>query len=204
MVVAEAALRGGADVIQLREKQLTDTELLDRTLKLRQLTRKHDALLIINDRADIALLSDADGVHVGLEDLPVAEVRRIVGPHRLIGATVHSIEEAKKTIDERPDYLGVGPMFASSTKPAVPVNGPALLHRIHEEMLKCGVGIPLVAIGGIASSNVDELRLPTLSEHCPVAIAVSQAVIGSDRPEDATRQLKSKLEQRMVAHDNIA
>jgi len=177
--VCKKAMAGGADVLQLREKQLPDGELLERARLLRELTAAHGALLFINDRADIARLVGADGVHVGRHDLPVAEARRIAGPTVLIGKSAHSVAEARAALAESPDYIAVGPMFRSPTKPEVPVQGPSLLADVAALTV-----IPLVAIGGIAPHNVAQLRSPR-----PFAIAASSAVISAADPAAAAASL---------------
>lgn len=151
--VASAALRGGATCIQLREKSLPDAEWLRRADALRRLTREAGALLIINDRPDIARLCDADGVHVGQDDLSIEHVRRIVGADRLVGISTHSREQFEAAIARNPDYVALGPMFATPTKPAAKAVGPLLLRQLAGQ-----TEIPIVAIGGISPSNVAELR----------------------------------------------
>ncbi len=202
--VCERALRGGADVIQVREKALCDRDLLDRARLLRAQTRRHGALLIINDRPDIAVLADADGVHLGSEDLAPDEARRIVGPHRLVGATAHAVGEAVAVFERGADYIGVGPMFASLTKPDVSVGGPSLLTEIAAALATAGAlpdrdpaaagtpsHVPLVAIGGIIAENVALLRGPPHA--APVQVAVCQSIISADDVEAAARGIKSQL-----------
>jgi len=191
--VCKQALAGGADVLQLREKTLSDRELLDRAHRLRDLTRRFEALLVINDRPDIARLADADGVHLGREDLPISEARRIIGINGLVGVTVHSVVEARAALAQQPDYLGVGPMFASQTKPQLTPpqqrdepTGPALLVELQE------TAVPLVAIGGITTKNISALisRLPDAQN---LQVAVCQSVIAADDPAAAAADLKEKL-----------
>ncbi len=207
--VAEAALCGGANVLQLREKGITDREWLDRARRLRELTRAHNALLIINDRPDIAVLADADGVHLGQEDLHEDDARRIVGPARLVGVTVHSTDEARSFLGGTADYFGVGPMFASPTKPGVAVNGPKLVRDVHGLVRDASSSVPLVAIGGITSSNAAglaeafrDLIGPAPSEdegvedlpRVPIAFAVCQAVIAAADPAGAASSLRAAIE----------
>ncbi len=182
--VCEATLRGGADVIQVREKELPDGELIARARMLREITTQHGALLIINDRPDIARLVDADGVHLGQTDMPVSAAREIVGPNRLIGMSTHSIDEARAAMTERPDYLGVGPMFASPTKPHVTVQGPMLLAEIAAIAI-----IPLVAIGGITAANAEQL-LEAGVQAKSLSVAVCQSIISADDPAAATQILR--------------
>ncbi len=181
MEVAESAIAGGAEVIQLREKSLSDGELLERVKRLREPTKRRGALLIINDRPDIARLAGADGVHVGQQDLPVAEARRIAGPTVLVGKSVHSVAQARSAIAERPDYLAVGPMFASRTKPDVAVAGPRLLAEVGE---MCE--LPVVAIGGITAENVGQLK-----SRRPFAVAACQAVVSAADPAAAAAAIKA-------------
>lgn len=183
LAVCKEAIAGGADVLQLREKGLNDRELLARAKKLRALTTEQGVLLFINDRADIARLVGADGVHVGRDDLSVVQARRIAGPSVLVGTSTHSIEEAETALGEEPDYIAVGPMFASATKPEIDVRGPALLAKVRAMTQR-----PIVAIGGIAGATVAELA--TISN---IQVAVCQAVIGARDVTTATRALKEAL-----------
>ncbi len=189
--VCEAALRGGANVIQLREKELPDGELLARAGLLRELTTRHAALLIINDRPDIARIVDADGVHLGQTDMPVFAAREIVGPNRLIGMSTHSIDEARAAITERPDYLGIGPMFASPTKPHVAVQGSKLLAEIAAIS-----AVPLVAIGGITAANAGQL-FEAGAQAKSLSVAVCQSIISADDPEAAAREVAT-----IMAHNS--
>lgn len=211
---ALAAMTGGADVIQLREKHMGDAVLLQRAKSLQKITCDHNALLIVNDRPDIARLADADGVHLGQDDMSVAEARRIVGPTRLVGRSTHSRDEIKAALAEKPDYIGVGPMFASATKPETTVNGPQLL-RLAAEMAMFDAqtrehctprpAIPLVAIGGISATNFVDLAS---SATAPFAIAVCQSVIASDDTASAVRELANAMkmtrpdDRRQAAHQN--
>lgn len=181
--VCEQALVGGADVLQLREKALRDRELLARARQLRALTERHGALLIINDRPDVARLVGADGVHVGQDDLPVSLARQIAGGGRLVGTSTHSLDEARNALKEQPDYIAVGPMFTSNTKPDVPVQGPSLLHSV-----SAFSDAPVVAIGGITPENVCRLQSAG-----PLCVAVCQAVIASPDVTSAARRLKQQL-----------
>ncbi len=196
LTVAEAALSGGADVIQLREKRLPDRELLTRAEKLRETTRRHGALLIINDRPDIAVLVDADGVHLGRDDLPIEAARRIVGPHRIIGASTHGVDEVTHALASGADYLGVGPMFASRTKPDVPVNGPEILCAASDRIARASdessvepraANVPLVAIGGISPDNVASL-VTALARGSLLGFAQSQNSFDDGDQSEARRR----------------
>ncbi len=174
---AEAVLAGGARAIQLREKHLTDMELLERARRLRELCERHEALLIINDRPDIALAAGADGVHLGLDDLPVSEARRILGNECIIGVSTHTVEQAKAALADMPDYVAVGPMFASPTKPQDHIAGLKTLIAVRGL-----TSLPLVAIGGITAENAAQCASAD-------ALAVCSAVISVDDVASATREL---------------
>ncbi len=174
---AEAALAGGARAIQLREKQLADIELLDRARRIRKLCERHEALLIVNDRPDIALAAGAHGVHLGLKDPPVSEARRILGDKYIIGVSTHTVEQAKAALADLPDYVAVGPMFASHTKPQDPIAGPETLAAVRRL-----TSLPLVAIGGITVENAAQCAPADV-------LAVCSAVISVDDVASATREL---------------
>jgi len=177
---AEAALRGGADCLQLREKKLSDRKLLDRAKRLVDLCREHGAMLIINDRPDVAAASGAHGVHLGQEDLPVSAVRRIVPATCVIGVSAHTIEQVQSAAEQVPDYIAVGPMFDSPTKPQTPIAGPAMLVEARKL-----TSLPLVAIGGITEANAVAV-LPA----APCCLCVCQAVIAQIDVEAAARRLR--------------
>jgi thiamine-phosphate pyrophosphorylase len=177
------ALNAGTDIVQLREKQLPDREILELGRKLREWTREAGALFIMNDRPDLAVLADADGVHVGQEELTVREVRRIVGPKRLIGVSTHSIEQARLAVEEGADYLGVGPVFPSQTKPFSELAGLDFVRQAAQE-----IRLPWYAIGGISPENVAEVLAAGATR-----IAVSDAVCSSDSPSEIVTQFKEAM-----------
>jgi thiamine-phosphate pyrophosphorylase len=152
--VATAALRGGAEVLQLRHKSLARGELLNLARKLREITSASSALFIVNDHVDIALLSEADGVHLGPDDLSIASARRIAGDRLLIGASASSPEAARAAIANGADYLGSGPAFATPIKTEKQVIGPKGVAAIASAV---GPGVPVFAIGGIDETNVAQL-----------------------------------------------
>ncbi len=180
---AEEAILGGADCLQLREKQMEGDELLRRARLLVGLCRRHGVLCIVNDRADVAVLSGADGVHVGQDDLPAAEVRKLVGRRMIVGVSTHRIEQAEQAVMDGADYIGVGPIFRSMTKPRDFLPGPEYARKVARS-----IRIPAVAIAGITEGNVDEVLATGIS-----AIAVTSAVIGADDPRGAAARLKKKL-----------
>jgi len=150
----EQALKGGVDIVQLREYSLTDSELLAMAKEVRRLTTKHKALFIVNNRPDIALLSKADGVHLGQDDLPPLEARKILGRDMIIGVSTHGMDQARKAIKERADYIGVGPVYPTLTKEnMVP---PVTLDYVRL-VTAARFKIPFFAIGGIKLHNVEEV-----------------------------------------------
>ncbi|MGI9953489.1 thiamine phosphate synthase [Moorellaceae bacterium AZ2] len=151
--VVRQALAGGATVIQLREKNWPARALVEVGQEIRRLTREAGASFIVNDRLDVALAVDADGVHLGQDDLPAAIARRLLGPGKILGVSVGSVAEARDAQAAGADYLGVGPVFATGSKADAgrPV-GPELIST-----LKRVVSIPLVAIGGINRGNAAEV-----------------------------------------------
>ena len=188
--VAEAAIAGGADCIQLREKSLDAGELFARARRLVGMAQPHGVSVIINDRPDIALLAGAHGVHVGQADLPVAEVRRLVGRQLLVGVSTSRLQEAQQAVTDGADYCGVGPMFATTTKHKPVLAGPAYL----EQFTTWG-RLPHLAIGGITPSN-----LPQLVEAGVQGIAVSSVVCDAPNPAAVCRQLLAGLPGAHATH----
>ena len=183
LTVAEQAILGGADCLQLREKDLETGELLARARQLVQLCRRHGALCIINDRADIALLSNADGLHVGQQDLPAADARKLLGNDKLLGVSTHCLDQARQAIRDGADYIGVGPVFPSTTKPRDFLPGLDYARQVAD-----AIKIPSVAIAGSTPANVDNVLATGLR-----AVAVSSAVIAADDPRAAAEQFKRRL-----------
>ncbi|MDD4890522.1 MAG: thiamine phosphate synthase [Phycisphaerae bacterium] len=183
---ARAAIAGGADVIQLREKDLDDGELLRRAHWLVEICRAAGVLSVINDRPDIARLSDADGVHVGTTDLPVAAVRRIVKPSQFVGTSTHAVDQLEDAIAAAPDYVALGPMFPTATKPDYAVAGPqyaaAALARLD------ALGLPHVAVGGITLENVAQLAALGVRR-----VAVCSAIQSAPDIAAATRAFKAAM-----------
>lgn len=171
---ARAAIDGGADVLQLREKGFEDRELLDRARRMAALCRERGVLFILNDRPDLAALADADGVHLGQTDMSVADARRIVGADRLIGLSTHNPDQLRAAIAEAPDYIAVGPMFPSPTKPQDHVPGPDLL-----ALAAHSTKLPVVPIGGI-----DEARTVTLLQGGARRVCVCSTVISAPSPRE--------------------
>jgi len=180
----EAALRAGIRTVHLREKQAATLELHDLARRLRQPTRRHHALLVINDRADVALAVEADGVHLGWQSLPVAEVRKIVGGDRLIGKSVHNLEEAQRAEAEGVDYLLAGPVFDTPSKVGlVPTLG---LDRLGE--ICRTVTLPVIGLGGIEPSNAAAIIAAGAK-----GIAVIRAILAAPDPGEAARDLLASI-----------
>ena len=181
--VAQAAIRGGADCIQLREKELDDQKLLDRAGSLVECCHQEGVTAIINDRPDIAILAGADGVHLGQADLPIGQVRKLAGRRLIIGISTCNLEQAKQAHLDGADYCGVGPMFHTTTKLKNAIAGKAYL----KQYLQWNK-LPHLAIGGISPDNIDAL----IDCH-PQGIAISACICRSERPEEVTHQLVKRL-----------
>jgi thiamine-phosphate pyrophosphorylase len=189
--VVKQVIRGGANAIQLREKAMPDNVLLDMALNIRKLTMAHKVLFIVNDRVDIAFLSNADGVHLGDDDIPIRQARKILGPDKIIGATSHNIKEAMEAQRQGADYISVGPMFPSPTKPHLKAEGLKYLKKVARK-----IKIPYVAIGGINKANLPGL----LKQHknlfkYPIKAAVSSAIISKPNSTAETKCIKKILER---------
>ena len=184
--IAAAALRGGADALQLRHKSLARGELLLLARRLRDLTRASGALFVVNDHLDLALVSEADGVHLGPDDLSLAAARRVAGDRLLIGASASTPSAALAAIESGADYIGSGPAFATPIKPQKAVIGPGGLTEVTDAV---GPVVPVFAIGGIDESNIGELTDAGLRRVCVV-----RAVGDSPDPESATRRLRTILD----------
>lgn len=184
--VMEEALQGGADIIQLRDKTATKRELLHKARALRKLTRRYGALLIINDHVDIALAADADGVHLGQDDLPLAEARSILGSDKIIGISTHNIEQAREAERGGADYIGVGPVFPTQTK--ADVTDPVTVKYVREAAAE--IRIPFVAIGGIKLHNVEEVLAAGARRIC----AVSE-IVGSSHVKETCEQFLKMMDR---------
>jgi thiamine-phosphate pyrophosphorylase len=181
--LVEAALRGGADIVQLRQKLMPRGELLALARRLRQVVS--GALLVVNDHVDIALISAADGVHLGPDDLSIAAARKVARDRLIIGASASSIEAARAAINDGADYLGSGPAFATPLKTEKQVIGPQGVADIAKAV---GPAIPVFAIGGIDESNVAQLTALGVRRAC-----VIRAVANASDPEGVTHRLRAML-----------
>jgi len=184
--MVESACEGGADIVQFRAKELTPAEKLKIAPKLRAITKRYNVPLIINDDPDIALEVNADGVHIGQDDLSLKEARKIVGQKNInfvIGKSTHSVEQAVEAEREGADYISFGPIFSTATKPEYKPVGLELLREVKKR-----VKIPIVAIGGINETNIDKVL-----ESRPDAVAVISAVCGKKDIKEAVKRLKGRF-----------
>ena len=181
--VAEAVLRGGARIIQLRDKVHDKGDVLPAARSIRDLCREHDALLIINDHADLAVACSAHGVHLGQHDLPTREARDVLRPDQMIGTSNALLEEALESARQGADYVAVGAIFPTTTKEKT---RPAGLETL--QMVKERVSMPVVAIGGITLDNVAQVVSAGAD-----AVCVISAVIGAPDPEGAARAMVAAM-----------
>ena len=179
----EDALKGGATIVQLREKKMDEDTFVKEAIEVRDLCHEYNVPLIINDNVDVALKSGADGVHVGIEDAPVAEIRKRVSSDFIIGATCKTVEQAKVAEAAGADYMGVGAVFPSPTK----TNAVRITNGQLREIVS-SVSIPAVAIGGISYDNVCEIKGSSVS-----GVAVVSAIFGAEDIEKATALLKEQV-----------
>lgn len=179
----EAVLGGGCRLIQLREKTLPMVELLPLARALRARCREAGAQFIVNDRADLALAVDADGLHVGQDDLPAAAARRLLPPPMRLGVSTHDPDQARRALADGADYVAVGSMFPTATKAGFQLVGPELLRRVRRD-----IPVPLVAIGGITEANVGQVM-----EAGADAAAVISAVCGAADPREATARFLNTI-----------
>ena len=190
---AEMLLDGGVDVVQLREKDLQDRELLDRAKALRELTERFGALLIINDRPDVALMCGADGVHLGQDDAPPELVRESFGEDLLIGLSTHDADQVLEAAHRRVDYIGVGPVFPTETKGYASGKGVALIAELCR-----AAAVPTVAIGGIDLENAE-----AVIRAGPTAVAVCRALCASPDPKAAAQQFLRISESCRATEEGI-
>lgn len=182
----EAAYRGGADIVQLRSKVLSDAALIRLGLRVKKIAEKARKLFFVNDRVDLALAIGADGVHLGQDDMPVRTARKLArqaGMKVWIGKSTHHLKQAMDAVREGADYIGVGPVFRTPTKPGVKSVGLQLVRQAAAK-----VRIPWVAIGGIDLGNICDVAAAGA-----VRMAVVRAIFSVQDPERAARELKQKI-----------
>lgn len=182
--VAARMLEAGVKIIQYREKERKMGVMLEECRAIREMTRKAGATFIINDFCGLALLVDADGVHVGQEDLPVPEVRKLIGPDRIIGLSTHAPEQALEAVRLGADYIGVGPIFPTDTKKdAVAPVGLQYLTYVREN-----IRLPFAAIGGIKAHNI-----ANAAAHGASCCCIISAIVGADDIVEAVRELRAAM-----------
>lgn len=179
----EEALQGGVTMVQLREKKLTEREFLKEAVKMKELCARYHVPLIINDRVDIALMADADGVHIGQKDLDLCIARAMLGPDKIIGVSARTVQQAKLACEQGADYLGVGAVFPTGTKQDAEVISYQRLKEVCE-----AASIPAVAIGGITKNNLNGLIGSGIS-----GIAVVSAVFAQQDIRSAANALREQL-----------
>ena len=181
----EQALMGGITLLQLREKDKSTREYMDLAEKVHTLTKKYNVPLIIDDRVDVALAIDAEGVHVGQSDMPVSIARKLMGDDKIVGATTKTVEQAVEAYAQGADYLGVGAIYPTTTKVKTVLTSTETLGNICS-----AVPIPVNAIGGLNKDNIDVLK------GIPIAgICVVSAIMKADDPKQAAIQLKSRAKE---------
>ena len=184
MELAGLAIKGGADTIQLRQKSGSTREMIQVATQMKQLCADNGVTFIVNDRLDVAIAAEADGVHLGQDDFPIPIARELLGEERVIGGSASTMEEARKCLSEGADYVGFGPVYPTTSKDdANPVTGIAMLKQVVE-----AISLPIIVIGGVSVENVPEVI--GAGAH---GIAVISAVCCQEDPEQATRTLHQAL-----------
>jgi thiamine-phosphate pyrophosphorylase len=185
--IVEAAIKGGVTMVQLREKDSSSKLFFQKAVRLKELTSRYHIPLIINDRVDIALAVEADGVHIGQRDLPLEEVRGLVPPSMVVGVSVSTVEQAKAAQEDGADYIGVGAVFPTYSKKDAKVLPPGMLAAILD-----AVTIPAVAIGGIKMENLAEVR-----KHDNLAgIAIVSGIMQAENPYRAASSYVEGIQNR--------
>ena len=185
LYLVEQALMGGVTLLQLREKDKSTREYIDLAEKVHTLTKKYNVPLIIDDRVDVALAIDAEGVHVGQSDMPVSMARELMGNNKIVGATTKTVEQAVEAYAQGADYLGVGAIYPTTTKVKTVITSTETLSNICS-----AVPIPVNAIGGLNKDNIDILK------SIPIAgICVVSAIMKADDPKQATTELKVRSKE---------
>ncbi len=183
----ESALQGGVTLLQLREKDKTTREYLQLAEKVHHLTQKYQVPLIIDDRLDVAMAVNAEGIHLGQSDLPVAAARKIIGSDKIVGATAKTVEQATEAYEQGADYLGVGAIYPTTTKVKTILTSTETLRKICE-----AVPIPVNAIGGLNRNNMDVLKGIPIAGLCVVS-----AIMKADAPKKAAEELREKVQEML-------
>ena len=175
----EEGIKGGVTVVQIREKTADTLEFYNLALKVKEITTKYDVPLIINDRVDVALAIDADGVHVGQSDMPCSVTRRLIGEDKILGVSAATIEEAKNAEKDGADYIGTGAVFPTATKD----DAPKITKKDLKEIVD-SINIPVVAIGGITLENASQLNDTGIA-----GLSVVSAIMSSENPKESSEKL---------------
>jgi len=181
----EQALQGGVTVLQLREKERTVREYIELAKKVHGIAKKYDVPLIIDDRVDVALAMDAEGVHVGASDMPVAMARKLLGDEKIVGATAKTVPWAKEAWEQGADYVGVGAIYPTTTKVKTVLTSVDTLRDICS-----AVPIPVNAIGGLNKENIDILKGISIAGICVVS-----AIMKAEDPKQAAMELKARAKE---------
>jgi len=180
---AQEVIAAGVDVLQLRAKGSTDGQILKIGRTVKELAQKSKTLFLLNDRVDLAKALDADGVHLGQEDLPVKDARKILAKDKIVGLSTHSLKQAIAAEKQGPDYIGLGPIFATKTKPDLAPLGTEIISEIKDK-----IKIPFVAIGGIDLDNLGEVLACGAQR-----LAICRAIVAAKDIAAATREFKQKI-----------
>ena len=183
--VTESAIKGGVTLVQLREKDISTREFFDEASELKKLCKHYDVPLLINDRIDIALAVDADGIHIGQSDMPLKVSRRILGSNKIIGLSAGNVNQAVEALNDGADYLGVGAVFPTSTKKDASNVGIDMLKQVRKS-----VDIPIVGIGGINPENISQLYGSGIE-----GVAVVSCIMGSENPYAVSKQLSQMVKE---------
>ena len=175
----EEAIKGGVTVVQIREKTAETLDFYNLALKVKEITTRHNVPLIINDRVDVALAIDADGVHVGQSDMPCDVTRRLIGEDKILGVSASTVDEAQKAEKDGADYIGTGAVFPTATKD----DAPSVTKEELKEVVD-SIEIPVVAIGGITLENAHELTDTGIA-----GLSVVSAIMSADNPKKASQEL---------------
>ena len=178
--IIEEAIKGGTTVVQLREKTASTKDFYDLALKVKEITSKYDVPLLINDRIDIAIAVDSEGVHIGQDDMPADIARRIIGEDKILGVSASTVEEAKKAQEDGADYIGSGAVFPTATKDDADSVSKEELKEIVDS-----IDIPVVAIGGITLENAESLKDTGIA-----GFSVVSAIMSADNPKEASQKLR--------------
>ena len=178
--IIEEAIKGGTSIVQLREKTASTKDFYQLALKVKEITSKYDVPLLINDRIDIAIAVDSEGVHIGQDDMPADIARKIIGEDKILGVSASTVEEAKKAQEDGADYIGSGAVFPTATKDDADSVSKEELKKIVDS-----IDIPVVAIGGITLENAESLK-----DTCIAGFSVVSAIMNADDPKEASQKLR--------------